>query len=279
MVVDMGYWTKVAKRIILLAFSLLGIYLAFRLAIFYMPFLIAFIISLFIEPIVKFVHKRTNFTRKTSAIIVLVFVSIILIGLFAWGITAFIQESSVLLKSLNQYIEIAYNKMQDVINSIDFTKIKIPEDVTNVIKNSLWDFIGTISTWVKEFLTSMLNLLTQVPTIAIYVGVSIVAIYFICTDRIYILDQLEHHLPKEWVKRIGKHTRDLIISLGSYLKAEATLILISFIISLIGLYILKFTGFAVGYPLLAALRYRVCRCTSYFRLWNCYDTLGNYFSY
>ncbi len=253
MVIDMGYWTKVAKRIIVLIISIIGIYLAFKLAVFYMPFLIAFIISLLIEPLIKFVNKRTSLTRKTSAIVVLVIVSVLLIGLIVWGITVLIQETTNLLQSLNQYIEMAYNQIQNVIQNINFEKLKIPVEVTGIIQNSLWDFIGTVSAWVKNFLTSMMNFLTEIPTIAIYVGICFVAIYFICTDKLYMIDQLEHHLPREWVKRIGKHIRELIASLGAYLKAEMTLVLISFIVSLIGLYILKFSGFHISYPLLAAL--------------------------
>lgn len=253
MVIDMGYWTKVSKRILVLVLTLIGIYLAFKLAVFYMPFLIAFIISLLIEPLIKFVNKKTSMTRKTSAIVVLIFVSCILIGLIIWGITALVGETTNLLQGLNNYIEVAYNKVQNIISNIDFNKLKIPENVTNVIQNSLWDFIGTVSNWVKNFLTSLLNFLTEIPTIAIYVGISAVAIYFMCTDKLYMIDQIEHHLPKEWVKRIGHHMRDLIKSLGGYLKAEVTLILISFIVSLIGLYIFKFLGLNVKYPLLAAL--------------------------
>ncbi|MCI8481825.1 MAG: sporulation integral membrane protein YtvI [Clostridia bacterium] len=253
MVIDMGYWTKVTKRIIVLILSIIGIYLSFKLAIFYMPFLIAFIISLLIEPLIRFVNKRTTLTRKTSAILVLIIISILLIGLLAWGIAVLIQESSNLLQSLNQYIETAYHQIQGIIENINFEKLKIPKEVTEVIQNSLWDFIGTVSNWIKSFLTSMMNFLTEIPTIAIYVGICFVAIYFICTDKLYMIDQLEHHLPKEWVKRIGKHIRELISSLGGYLKAEMTLVLISFIVSLVGLYILKFSGFKIGYPLLAAL--------------------------
>lgn len=253
MVIDMGYWTKVTKRIIVLVLSIIGIYLAFKLAVFYIPFLVAFVVSQLIEPLIKFVNKRTTLTRKTSAILVLIFVSALIISILIWGITALIQESSKLLQSLNIYIETAYNQMQNIIQSIDFEKIKIPKDVTNIIQNSLGDFIGTVSDWVKNLLTSMMNFLTQIPTIAIYIGISFVAIYFISTDKLYMIDQLEHHLPREWVKRIGKHLRELITSLGEYLKAQATLILISFIVSLLGLYILKFLGLNVGYPLLAAL--------------------------
>lgn len=53
--------------------------------------------------------------------------------------------------------------------------------------------------------------------------------------------------------RFGKHFRELTQTLGGYLKAEATLILISFFISLVGLYILKFLGFAIEFPLLIAI--------------------------
>lgn len=253
MVIDMGYFRKVTKRIIQLLLSIIGIYLAFKLAVFYMPFLIAFIISLFMDPLIKFVYKRTSFTRKTSAVLVLLVVSVLIVSLLVWGITVLIQESSKLLQSLNIYIETAYNQIQNIVQNIDFEKLKIPEDVTNVIQNSLKDFIGAISGWIQNSLTSMMGFLSQIPTIAIYIGITFVAIYFITTDRLYMIDQLEHHLPKEWVKRIGKHMKALITSLGAYLKAEATLVFISFIISLIGLYILKFLRLNIAYPLLAAL--------------------------
>lgn len=207
MVIDMGYWTKVSKRILVLVLTIIGIILSFKLAIFYMPFLIAFIISLLIEPLIKLVNKKTSLTRKTSAILVLVLVSLIIIGLLTWGITSIITEATNLLQGLNTYIESAYNQVQNIISSIDLGKLKIPDEATKVIQNSLWDLIGTVSNWVKNFLTSLMNLLTEVPTIAIYVGICFVAIYFMCTDKLYMLDQLEHHLPKEWVKRIGRHRK------------------------------------------------------------------------
>ena len=68
-----------------------------------------------------------------------------------------------------------------------------------------------------------------------------------------MLDQLEHHLPKTWVKKIGIHIRELIKTLGRYLKAQVILILISFVISLIGLYIFHFMGWGIKVPLIAAL--------------------------
>ena len=253
MVVDMGYWAKVGKRLLMFIISIVAIYLSFKCAVFYMPFLIAGIISLLIEPLIKFVNKKTKLTRKTSAIIVLIVVFSLIIGLLVWGITSLILEASDLLNGLNGYYDKAYIQVQNIINSIDLEKINVSDEVTNIIKNSTGDFLKTVSNWVTNALHSLMNVITSIPTIAIYVVVTLLAIYFICTDKLYLVDQIEHHLPKLWVKRMGIHFRELVASLGNYLKAEVTLVLIDFVIVLIGLFIFQLVGFNIEYPLLAAL--------------------------
>lgn len=109
------------------------------------------------------------------------------------------------------------------------------------------------SEWIRSTLAGILQAITQLPTIFIYVGITFISTYFICTDKFYILDQIEHHFPRSWVKRLLIHLRKIISSLGSYLKAEFILVGISFIITIIGLYIMNIIGLNVEYPLLAAL--------------------------
>lgn len=60
-------------------------------------------------------------------------------------------------------------------------------------------------------------------------------------------------MPKSWVKKVGKHVREITQSFGAYLKAEITLVFVSFIISLAGFYIFMFIGLNIKYPLLIAL--------------------------
>lgn len=253
MIIDVSYWTRVFKNILYVVLLLLGLYLALTLSIFYMPFLVAFIISLIIEPAIKFIMTKTKLTRRTSAIIIFIIVSAIIIGSLAWILITLFSESSSLLQGLNDYFDKAYIQFQGLMNSFQFDKIHLSDEVLNVIQNSTGDLLDTASNWLRGLLTGLLNLITSLPSIAICIGITVVALYFICVDKIYILDQIEHHLPKVWVKKIGRHLKDLIQTLGGYLKAEATLILVSFIISLIGLYILQFAGFNIQYPLLMAL--------------------------
>lgn len=249
----MNYWTKVLKRLVLFLVLIIGMFFAFKLAVFYMPFLIAFIISLLVEPIIKFVAKHSKFTRKTSAIIVLVIVSIVLVGLLTWGIISIISESSNLLQGLNGSIEKLYAKFQELTKSIDFNKINLPEEFMDIVNNSSQDFLSTASTWIRNTLNSLLQTITSLPKVFIYIGITLVATYFICTDKLYILDQIEHHLPRTWVKRLMLHLREVVSSLGCYLKAEAILVLISFVITIVGLFIMQFMGLNVRFPLLAGI--------------------------
>lgn len=253
MIFDMAYWTRVAKRVIYVAFLLLGLYLAFKLSIFYMPFLVAFIISLIIEPAIKWIMKKTSLTRRASSIIIFLLVLLIILGSLIWGLITLFSESSNLLQGLNNYFDKAYIQFQDFIHSFNFDKIHLSDEILGVLQSSTSGFLETISSWLRNSLTGLINVITSIPSIAICVGITIVALYFICVDKIYILDQIEHHLPKVWVKKIGRHFNELMETLGGYLKAQGTLILVSFVISLIGLYILEFSGFNVHYPLLMAL--------------------------
>ncbi len=253
MVIDMGYWTKVIRKLTALVFTIIVVFFAFKLAVFYMPFLIAFILSLLIEPVIRWLMKKTNLKRKTSAILILGLVISIIIGFLTWGIISLISESSNLLQNFNVYVEKANNLLQGFINSIDLNRIKIPEEIMNIANNSFNEFLQTFSIWAKELLTSILNAITSIPTIIIYIVISLLSLYFICTDKIYMLDQLEHHFPERWIKKLNIHIKELTKVLGGYLKAEATLVLVSFIISIIGLYFLKFMKFNIPFPLLAAL--------------------------
>ena len=253
MVYNISYWTRVGKRILYVILILLGLYLGLKLSLFYMPFFIAFIISLIIEPVIKYVMKKTNLSRRNTSIIIFVIVSIIILGSLTWLIITLFSESSSLLQGLNEYFSKVHQIFDDFMNNFDFNKIYLSDDILDVIQNSTGDILNNISTWIRNSLNGLLDLITRIPSIAICFGITVLALYFICVDKIYILDQIEHHLPKLWVKKISNHLREIIKTLGGYLKAETSLVFLSFIISLLGLYIFKIIGFNIKYPLLMAL--------------------------
>lgn len=233
MVWDISYWSKVLKRILYVVLILAGLYLGIKLLIFYMPFLVAFIISLIIEPIIKFIMKKTGLTRRVSSIIIFILVSSLILGTLTWLIITIFSEASSLLQGINDYFDKVYIQFQNFLSGFNFDKIHLSDELLQVLQNSTGDVLETISSWLKRGLTGLIELVTSIPSIAICIGITVIALYFICVDKIYIIDQIEHHLPKVWVKKISLHVKELIGTLGGYLKAQVSLIVVSFIISLI----------------------------------------------
>ena len=79
------YWSSVFKRIFYVVLAIVGIYLGYKCAIFYMPFLIAFLISTIMEPAIRFLMKKLNLTRRLSSIIIFILTFGIIIGRFNMG--------------------------------------------------------------------------------------------------------------------------------------------------------------------------------------------------
>jgi len=250
---DLSYIYKIIRKILNIFLIIIGIYISTKLAVFYMPFIIAFIISLLIEPAIRYLMKKMNLTRRMSSIIIFFIVFSIIIGSVTWGIVSLVSESTNLLQTLNVYLDRTYTQLQDVIGKMNITKISVSSNISNLIQDSSKDILLKISNWLTEFLTKFITVITSIPTIGIYTVITILSLFFICIDRIYILDLMEHHIPSKWVQKITIHIKEISKSLGAYLKAEVILVVLAFSISVIGLYIFKVIGMNVKYPLLMAL--------------------------
>ena len=102
------------KKIIITILILIAFIFVCKLSVFYIPFLIAYIISLLIEPAIKFIKRKTNFTRKTSSIIVLITIFSVLVGLLVFGLISLVSETTNLLSGLNIYLEKGISFIQNI---------------------------------------------------------------------------------------------------------------------------------------------------------------------
>ena len=125
--------------------------------------------------------------------------------------------------------------IMNLIDNLKFKEFQISDEIKDILKNSMTSFLDQASIWITNFLTSFISKISSIATVGIYTVITIIATYFICADRIYILDQIEHHFPKDWVKKMSKNIRKITQLLGGYLKAQVILILINFILVLIRL--------------------------------------------
>lgn len=224
-----------------------------RVAIFYIPFLIAYLISVCIDPLIKILNKRTNFSRKTSSIIVLAIIFSTIIALIVWGCINLIKETTTLLEGLNVYLDKSIKFINNIILKFKFEQFELSKSVISIFQNTTTDYLSTLTSYLKDILTKILNYITSIPNLLINIVITILATYFISSDKFYILDRMEHHLSKKMMGKIITHTRDIMSSLGGYLKAELMLSTITFIVVLTGLNIFYLMGMNIEYPILVAI--------------------------
>ncbi len=252
MVTDINYWSKVIKRIFSLALTLILLLILLKLSVFYTPFLISFVLALMFEPIIKFLMKKLKWTRRTSSIIVIIISLSLIIGIIGWGAVTLYNESNNLLTSSGQYYKEIGDFLNNIFNNQSFLE-KLPDEIVNSINNAQTGFITSITNLVTNIVTGIKDWILKIPNLIMSIFFTIISLYFMCTDKIYMIDQLEHHLPDVWTKKLTIYMHKITKKLGHYIKAEASLILISFIISLIGLTIFKIVGLNIGFPLLISL--------------------------
>lgn len=175
-----------------------------------------------------------------------------MLGILTWGVITIFSEANNLLEDSEKY----YDNAKEIINNVtqNFNILeKLPEELRTSIEQVENNVINSITSGITNILTGITNWIMKIPNLILSIFFSIMALYFLCTDKIYMIDQLEHHLPELWMKKLTKHLKEIIKALGEYLRAEATLIFVSFLISLIGLSIFQLIGLNIEFPLLTAL--------------------------
>ena len=253
MIIDVGHYTRILKNILYFLILSLVVYFILKTFLFFSPFLIGLIIANCLEPLIKKMMYKCNISRRASTIISMLMIFIIIGAIVAVASVTIISEASKLLNNMNIYMPIISDSINNIINSVDINKLNVSVQIKELIQSSTNDILLSGSNYVSNVLNSILNLITKIPEICIYIIITFLATYFICVDRFYIKDQFEHHIPRLWIKRFNNHFKEITIQLLNYIKAEMILVVISFIVVLIGLYILDFMKFNIGFPLITAI--------------------------
>ncbi len=241
------------KKLLYYVLIVIAVFIGIKLSVFLMPFLIALIIANSIEPLIKWFSNKTKLLRKTSAIIILIIFFSMLIALIVGASYLIVNEVIRVLKDFGDIGPRLIKKIEYFIKLLKLEDVNIPDEIRSLIIKNTNELISYGLNYLKHFLLGMLNLLTKIPIFIIYLVVTILATYFITTNRIAILDELEQNIPKKWIRKANNHIKNITSALGKYVKSQLILISISFIIVLIGLYIFKIVGLNIKTPFLIAL--------------------------
>ena len=236
-----------------IALILIVVFLAFKLGIFLFPFTIALFFSILTRPFTRFLQNKLKLSKKLSTIISIVSFLLIFFGIIGWGSLKLISEIYKLSQNLNSYSEMMQKLWTDSMGKVYAYLGNFPSGFTKQVNDTINAFISTGSAKLGTFIKGLINFITSIPTVILYICITILATFFISLDKDEIVVFLEHQFPKSWLDKVFNIKTDMFTVLGSYIKAQIILMTICFFELLICLNLLSFLGLNVPYPLLMSI--------------------------
>ena len=236
-----------------IALILLVVFLLFKLGIFLFPFTLALFISIIIRPLTRFLMNKLKFSRKTASIISIVTFLIVFFGIIGILSLKFFVEIYKLSQNLNSYSTDIQKLWTENVKKIYIYLGNFPAGFNDQLNNTINSFVSKGSVKIGSFINAVISFVTSIPTLILYIVITILSTFFMILDRDEILNYLEHQLPKSWLDKVFSIKTEMFTVLVSYLKAQAILGTICLIESLILLNLLAFLKFDVPYPLLMSI--------------------------
>lgn len=238
----MQEYQRYVIRFIKIFFALviiMAIYLFFsRFLVYLLPFVLAWIIASLINPIVNLLDNKTKIPRGIiSALLVVLLVSIIILLSFL-GVSCLITELSNMSAKLPQYFNMVRAIFDDLLSQGQNIYINLPDGFTQLVDSSFDNLIRSVMAAISNAIGKSLSIVTLFPKTLIFIIVTIMASYLISRDIKKIGEFISSQLPADFVVRLKTVELDLFKALGGFIRAQLTIMGITFIMTATGLYII-----------------------------------------
>ncbi|MEK5439786.1 MULTISPECIES: AI-2E family transporter [Paenibacillus] len=215
------------------------------------PVFLSFFVFLLIEPLARFLNRRGLAKPFASAISVLLFLIVLLGTLFGAGLLITIQA----LHFQDNLPKYTYVVQQHFVESTTYLQQKIeslPPDITDKVNGYFKDATNVLTGWLVTFLKYMVGVLGSFSSFMANFGIAIILAFFLSME-IKDWRKIAHDkMPKTFKTAYAFLQGNVFKAIGSYLKAQLILISITFVIVLVGLFILR-TGNEITMALICAV--------------------------
>ncbi len=225
-------------------------WLIIRLSSFMYPFVFAFLLALFSRPLVDFFQKRLRINRGWGALLSIILMSGLLIGSLVLiimqlirGLVFVANQLPAQIQELSLYFQKLYNeKLAPIWNDASEALRSLEPSQQNTVQNSIQSLGSSLASAIGEGSKNVAGMLQTVlatlPSIALILVIVLLAWFFISKDWHRYELRLKKYEMLPWFARAESVVTSLRSALFGYIKAQLTLITITFFIVLIGLLII-----------------------------------------
>lgn len=232
--------------------AVLVIWLGPKLLSFFLPFVIALIVSAIANPLVNFLERKVKILRKYSSAVIIVFVLALLFGVIYFVLWGAIQGIQTLFGEMDDIIATFLGFLDEFRLALANLSIALPDSLHEAIQ-SLDSSIETTLTGFAKTLMEQINLsaagsyLNNALNVLILIIISILATYFVMIDRNKLSLAVSRLVPMSIQQYYHVVMDNIKTAVGGYLKTQLKLMIIIMLALLLGFKLLN-----VEYALLLA---------------------------
>lgn len=219
--------------------GLVLLYLVLKYAVpFFTPFLIALALAILIDPTVDGLEDRLHLPRGWAVCIALLFFLSLAVGLILFGVGAVVVQVGQLVTDLPAQYDRLVAFSQTLLDRATEIFRGLPPDFVTLTESTIRSSLQSVYVGLEGLLRAVLAGLARLPSAFLVGIIALVATFFISRDKDTIAEFFLSLLPAANRERVARVNRDVMSSAVGLVKAQLTLVAITLVIIVTGLYIL-----------------------------------------
>jgi len=219
--------------------GLVSLYLALKYVVpFFTPFLLALALAVLIDPTVDGLEDRLHLPRGWAVAIALLFFFGLTVGLILFGIGAIVVQVGQLTADLPSQYDKLVVYSEGLLERVTAAFRGLPPDFVSLTESTIRSSLQSVYVGLQALLKAILTGMAGLPSAFLVGIIALVATFFLSRDKEVIGGFFLSVLPAAYRERVVRVNRDVVRSAVGLVKAQLTLVAITLIIIVSGLYLL-----------------------------------------
>lgn len=216
---------KIAIRVVLLA---AGVYFLLRLSVYCIPFIIAFILSSLIEPLVGFMERKIRIPRKVGSVVSILLVLSIVGSILGLLINRLVKEIINVYYQINEIFGSMQQFIEAMIDKVNSIYISLPKTISDTLDKYFADAASNAKEILDPIVKGATNVTMSLPQVMVFIVVTVLATYFMTSDRDKINSFLDRQIPSQWLEKTRTVLNKLFSALFGWFRAQLILMGVTF---------------------------------------------------